>query len=214
VKRIRMVGVVVGVVALFAALTAAGSASAATLCKVRAVSCPPAERYPAETAIKAQLRPKVVAEFRTNIANISCTSSKIEGKTTAASGSPLPLQISEVSFGGCNGEGLGSCTFTTEHLPFAGSISASSTLGNGTFTLSGGGSGAPYFHMACGGGVQCIFASPALSAAVVGGNPANLTINQSLERIQNPGYTCPSTVSLMAEWEVTTPKPLFVSSEP
>lgn len=184
----------------------AGSASAVTLCKEAKSPCPEASRYTSGTAITASLKTKTVATLTSSLGNVVCTESAVSGKTTATSGSPLPGTISSLSFKSCT-LGSSSCTVTVENLPYAASVDASATVGNGTLTTTG------QAHVDCGSALNCIF-KKAVALSVTGGNPALVTANTALELIKNEGFICPSSATWDAEYEVTAPKPLFVVASP
>ena len=200
-------------------LAVADPASATGLCKENKEECPAGEppRY-GITNVVAGLKPNTKALFSTDIGDIECSNSVLEFKPTVKFGTPLPANVSEWSFGKCGGVGvgLGCVTQQTFNLPYAGSVSATGT-GSGNLSMSSGGNGRPgvWFECVAGSGVfECKLEKPTMVLEVTGGAPAFATA-KSIAMEFNKGKRCPKTAALWsAEYQISSPNPLFVSALP
>jgi hypothetical protein len=179
------------------ALAAAAPASASTvLCNHAYTFCPESNTYASGTAIKAASSSVKIA---TNLGNVECSESSLEGKTTGASAAELTAW----TLGKCV-LGKGSCTATTELLPYSGSFVGEN--GNGSLTISGNG-GEAGWKVTCGGLINCkLRFNPALAAT--GGNPAQLAASE--KTMTRTGGICPSYAKFTATYTVTAPQPVYL----
>jgi hypothetical protein len=203
-KRTFILGLVVVAALAFTAIAGATSAIASktVLCKASGTYCSEANTYASGTTLKAT---SSNVKIETDIGTVSCSESTLEGKTSAASGEPLAAEISSWSVGGCKTNG--SCqSSAAEHLPASGSI-AHSSGSNGTLSLKGSGGEVGWYFKKCGTNFSChLNFEPTLSAT--GGNPATLSVNQSMK--SNGGLVCPSASTFTATFTVSSPQPLYV----
>jgi hypothetical protein len=174
-----------------------GFASATTLCDTP--TCAPTSIYPAETPVKASLQEGTEAVLQSTLANVKCTTSAAEGKTTAESGEPLPGEITALSFSGCKTEAGLTCTVTTEKLPYAASVKATGE-GNGTLAVKGG-----HVKVKCGFVLDCAFGTEPLQAK--GGAPAKVIAKEVA--LSGEGAICPEIAKWSATYTVTAPNPAY-----
>lgn len=174
-------------------------ASATTLCPTR--TCAVEEPYASGTAIEAALEKSTKARLLSSVVNIECSSSSLQGKTTAEAGKPLPLEVSTLSYGECKTGSGGSCTVSTVALPSSPSVEATAE-DNGTLSLKG---GETNFH--CGFFINCIYADPALEAK--GGKPATLATKETT-LTKTEGSLCPEAAKFDVTYTVSKPEAVFV----
>lgn len=203
-RAVKMLGLAAAAALAAMALLGAGSASATTLCSANEEEC--ASPLASGTVIKAESADVV---FVTNLQNITCSGSKLEGKTTAASGEPLTAQITGLTLTGCKTASGASCTHTTLSLPWAAAFEATGG-GNGALTLSSGGSGNPGWTYVCGLVMNCTVSTPEATLSVEGGEPATLRAEEV--ELESSGGNCPAGQRVSATYTVTSPNPLFVSA--
>jgi hypothetical protein len=206
-KHIKMLGLCLAGALVAMALIGAGTASATRLCAQNTTPCPAGSTYGKGTSIKAQLVPGTTSVVTSGFVTVVCTESTMSGKTTSAgggSGTPVLGQISSVTWKGCKTTSGSSCTASALNTPWGVSVSGSG--GNGTMTVSG---AAGKFTCS----VTCEYEAKTASVSASGGNPARIKAsNVSFSRIGG-SFLCSSSASWSAEYEVTSPKPLFVVSE-
>jgi hypothetical protein len=202
-KYLKMLGLVAVLVMAMAAF-GAGTASATKLCSVNTSPCPAGNTYGKGTAIKTQLVPGATSTMSSGFVNITCTESTMSGKTTSEGGSGAVLgEISSATWKGCTSS-LGSCTASALKTPWPAEVTGSG--GNGTLSVQH-----PGAKFTC-GGTTCEYEASKASLSVSGGNPAKAKAsNISLSKIGG-GFLCSSTASWSGEYEVTSPKPLFIVS--
>jgi hypothetical protein len=183
-----------------------GAASATQLCKTTDCS----EVYEAGQALEASLVEATTSTFETVGGTIVCAESAAKGETTAKSGEPLPAKISSLTFGGC-GLGEANCTVTAVNLPYNASFKETGE-GNGTMTISSGGSGNPGVQAACELGITCTATAEQLQFAVTGGNPAIASIEKAT--LQLNGVGCPPTAQWTSKYAFAVPQPMRVGPRP
>ena len=211
-RLIKMLGLSAIGALVAMAFVGAGSASAVTLCEANESPC--THKYPSGTVIKTKLAAGTTAILKGEpIGTVECSVSTGEGKTTAESASPLPGEITSLSFTSCTLAGT-ACTVTVEHLPFFASLTSSGG-GNGTLTAKSSGAGRPQALVKCGSLLKCIFGANEVSLKAEGGNPGFLKAEGiELEREGGIGFVCPNEAKWTAKYEVEAPKPVFVSALP
>jgi hypothetical protein len=172
--------------------------------------------YAPETEIKAQLKFGTTVTFTTSLVNVHCTGSTMKGftsETGGANGLPLEGTLTELTFTGCKTTSGANCTVTT--------VGVSGTeIARTSFTRSGSGNGTlrikrelagqnPGAKVVCGFLINCTLQASPIELDADGGNPALLTaIGEPLER---SGGICPKEALWDATYEVTAPKPLFLT---
>lgn len=202
-RYIKMFGLCLALAAVTMAL-GAGTASATKLCSVNSSPCPAGNTYGKGTAIKTQLVAGTKSVMSSGFVTITCSESTMSGKTTTAGGSGAVLgEISSVTWKSCTSS-LGSCTTSALNTPWPAEVTGSG--GNGTMTVS-----KPGGKFTC-GGTTCEYEGSKASVSISGGNPARAKAsNVSFSKIGG-SFLCSSTASWSAEYEVTSPKPLFIVS--
>jgi len=209
-KRALMLTVAVAALALVSLAGASSALAVKTvLCKSSGSNCASGNEYASGTSLKASSTNMKIAAG--SLGSLTCSEASLEGKTKAASGEPLPAEVTAWTFSGCVRHkllgGTESCTTTTEHLPYSASIAYAESYNNGTMSFTGSGGEAGWYIL-CGSGanINCTFGFS--SASVEGGNPAHLSFNQSLKK---SGSNCPSEANLTATYTVNSPQPAYVS---
>jgi hypothetical protein len=216
-KQLKIIGLAVVAAMALTAFVGAGTASAATqICKVNTETpaCSEANQYPSGTALKAGLKAGTSAKLTTAGAlinpTITCTVSSVAGKTTANSGTPLPGEVTAMSFSGCTNSFNGKkCTPKTLNLPYPASVTtaASGIMGNGEMNVedpSGAG-----VEMACEELPTCTYTTTAITLDVIGGTPAEVIANEEkLNKLS--GISCPTEAKWTATYTVSEPSTLFV----
>jgi hypothetical protein len=206
-KYLKMLGVA-AIAALGLMAFGAGSASATELCSTNTSPCT-GTKYNSGTAVTSQLKSGTQATLTTNITNVHCKKSTVAGSTTSSGGKGLAVTgtITNLTFTECATTGGTACTVTTLNKPYAASIVATGG-GNGTLQVTSGGSGNPGATVVCGFLINCTFSTASAVLGVTGGNPAIAKANGIA--LARQGGLCPSQSLWDAEYEATSPKPLFV----
>jgi hypothetical protein len=188
-------------------IAGAGTASASRLCKTTVEVCPAAWDWTTGTEIHA------VLDSGTSLLEISgfpedtCTGSTVQGKTTNTGSSTETVDgpIEKLSLGGCSDpttKVLSGGTFE---------IHTDGDSGGGILTSKGTEVTIDPFML----GFDCIAktgtgtAIGTMDEPVNGGSDATLTVNAT---VPLSGSGCPSTLKWTAEYAVTTPTPLYVST--
>jgi hypothetical protein len=204
-KSVKALCLIVGLALIVTALAGAASASATVLCKENTATCSTGSIYPKEIAIEAT---GLSFKIKNSIATINCSSSSMAGKTTGEKGAPLSAEITSLTVSKCT-----NCPGVSEarNLPFKAGLERSEA-GDGTLALENGGKGAPSmkFSNCWGLGISCIYGVSPLNLHFEGGSPAKLTA-QSVTLVKQEGSSslCPTTGTLEATYEITSPKPAY-----
>lgn len=206
-KHLKILGLCLAAALAVMALVGAGSASATRLCAENVTPCPAGSTYKKGTSIKAQLPSKGVSVMASGFVTIECTSSTMSGKTTSdggGAGVAVSGEISSVTWKNCTSN-LGSCTASALKTPWSASVTGSG--GSGTMTVSNAAG-----KFTC-GGVTCEYEAKSASVSATGGNPAMIKASGvSFSKIGG-SFLCSSSATWTSEYEVTSPKPLFLVSE-
>jgi len=181
------------------------------LCKISEGKCPAGQLYPKGTAIKAETSALTINATGGAIAKIACTHATLSAETTAASGEPLPISATSFEQSGCtvsasSGETLG-CSLSAVSGS-AGTINWSAGR-DGLWEAPGAG-----WKTNCGEGSpgNCSYTLKSGSPTLLeGGNPALITAKEVSLNIDKPGYYCGFTATLTSTFNVTSPKPVFVT---
>lgn len=203
-RNIRILGLALLAAMAAMAVMGAGTASATKLCSVNSSPCPAGNTYGKGTSIKTQLVAGTKSVMSSGFVTISCTESSMNGKTTSEGGAgAVTGDISSVTWKNCT-SGLGSCTASSLNTPWAAEITGSG--GSGTLSVKNAGG-----KFTC-GGVTCEYEASKASVSVTGGNPAKAKASSvSFSKIGG-SFLCSSSASWTSEYEVTSPKPLFIVS--
>jgi hypothetical protein len=211
-KKFKMLLVAIAAIAA-TALASSGSASATVFCKVEKDPCPTESMVTTGSAVKITLKTGTEDVIKTSSGiEIRCTSGEFEGEleNTGASGEEVTTKMKSAKKGTCKS---GSCevepTVTAEGLP---------GLWHWTKTKL-----FPFFHTkktkpkwkaSCrifGATVTCVMSAEETLAPGTSGSPAILKDENAAYTITESPAACGSTATENAEWEITTPKPLYVA---
>jgi hypothetical protein len=207
-KYVKMLGLAVMAAMALSAVAGASTASATELCSINAAGCSGGTMYPVGTEIKAELN-GVAAELTTPITTVKCKKSTTAGKTTTTGSATETVlgQITSLKFEECTDTAGDTCTATAVHLPYKGEIHATEK-GNGTLTVTSGGTGEPGATVVCAEVINCTFTTATASLSVTGGNPA-LALASKIP-LNLAGGICPLEAHWDSQYKVTAPNPLFV----
>src|SRR6478672_13718779 len=202
--RLKISGLFAAAVLVGAAFFAGvAPASATVLCSNSASPCPEGDAYPIGTELHGAL-PEGSASFSGEKSALKCGSASIAAKTTA-SGTPIAAQVSALSFSGCE---LG-CVVSVQNLPYKAEIEYTSS-GDGTVTLSSGGSGVPQIKNTC-LGVSCTFGAAKITLDIEGGSPAEIrAVSEPLVREGGEKANCGDTAKWSTLYRASEPMALFV----
>lgn len=204
--------VTVAAISVVLAIVAAGGASATRLCQEEGVAeaCPAGKIIGAGTAMKAQLAGGIPSVLHVGFGEVTCMGSKLEGKTTSAGGVlgvPVKGGIIEASWTNCECAGA-AALMEPGNLTWGTEINGSGNK-DGTLTIL-----EPRVKIEC-NGLFCNYQKTSITnLQFKGGNPAELqaAIGQVfLERAPGSFPGCAVLAEWDAEYEVTTPQPVFVT---
>jgi hypothetical protein len=170
------------------------------LCNTNAYGslCPGANRYASGTSFTAQLPKGKTATVEDSFTKQTCTSSGFSGKTTGTTSA----SVSSFELSGCSGGSA--CTFAATGLPYSASFAQG--VEAATLTVKG-----VVLDMKCGTGtVSCAYKAPTMPFTLNGGSPATLSTALELETEAWGGGICPKNPVFRAEYEISSPSPLFV----
>jgi hypothetical protein len=182
----------------------AGTASATELCSTNTSPCT-GTKYGTGTKLTAQLKSGTAATLTTSIGNVVCKKSTLAGVTTSAGGpgtTPVSGEVTSLTFTECVFGSSTPCTVSVVNLPWK--LTAEKT-GETTFNVIV--SGSPGVTLVCGSFINCTFSQTSMTLSGTGGSPA--IVKATAIGLNRSGGLCPSTASFDAEYEVTSPKPLF-----
>ncbi|MDQ3725057.1 MAG: hypothetical protein M3335_04060 [Actinomycetota bacterium] len=204
-KYIKMLGLAAVAAAALMAFVGASTASATVLCKVntQTTGCHAGgNAYAKATTVKASLTKTAVLETLGGETLNECTGSTLEGKTETTGGAAETIKgvFVIISWSGCLKH--------TTTIAVGDFELHQANSDNGTLTATG-------VQVTINGifGTSCVYgAGEGLNlGTVVGGSPATITINTIVPRISG-GFLCPAEARWTASYEVTSPKPLYVSA--
>src|SRR4051794_37824167 len=208
-KQFKMLGLAAIAALGLMVMVGAGTASATELCSTNTSPCT-GTVYTSGTTVSAQLKAGTTAVLTNPISDVICTKSTTTGKTTSNGGGkgvPVTGKIESLEFTGCQTRSGVACTVKTLNIPYSASITATGS-GNGTLTVTSGGTGNPGATVVCATLINCTFSTASASLGVTGGNPAFAKANAIA--LTPSGGICPLESHWDAEYEVTAPKPLFI----
>jgi hypothetical protein len=194
-----MLGLAVVVAAAVTAFVGATSATAAdfiTLCKVEVKAgnlCPEGELLEKGVTLKA----KALKPTLSGTVTVECPESVVEGKTLAKSETPLPFDITNLTFGPA-GKCSNCPTVDVEGLPWQGNITVTGTGAEEEFFVTAEGSAK---LLGCFGFVNCLFKTPAGGAKLLVENNTNGFPKAVAKNVKlvGPGGLC----GTEGEWNAT-----------
>lgn len=201
----KRLGLIVIATMAFAGFAGASSASATVLCKQNLTPCGAANEIPSGTKVVASALSGVVLE--TNMWNLNCNQSSIEGTAGAGGQTRQSLSVQHMTLSGCfTGTGM-ACSNTAVFLPWNTALEA---IGKGNGNWYAGNAG---FTQVCGFQINCTYSftggTTTSAGKVTGGNPAKLAVSAPLSM---SGGFCPTSAKLVGTYTVTTPSPLYVAT--
>jgi hypothetical protein len=213
--RLQILGLT-GLVLVILATGLSGSAPAANLCEGAGTPCPDGKTYTNKTIKAVLVWP--FAELHTDIGNIECTKGALEAPTeTSKLGEFASGILTVLEFETCTDFRPPlppeACTLTAINLPYGLGLTATGG-GNGKLEIV---TGTPGFLAQCGAAINCTFEYPGTSLTVTSGGvpPAPAPkLTASIAKMTWEGEACPKKLATWAaEYEVTEPRPLGVTSE-
>lgn len=217
-KHLKSLGLAAVVAAGLAVLAGVGTASATILCSVegegKGTTCPGGKAYGLNQEIHAVIEPKTNFVLSTMYKIIECEESTIKVKVEEAGGEKKRVfgPVESLTFGKCN------CSITV--------------LKNGTFEtnwIEGSNNGDLFSNemeltTVCTtifGNVHCIYrTSHAPFGLLKGGNPAKMETVMENEEGEGKAFIkvmtnvqCKEYARWFANYEITTPKPLYITGE-
>ncbi len=203
----KMLGICVIAALVTMALVGAGTASATTLCKTSEDPCGAANQYPSGTKIGMELASGSKFVLSANGTPVlECSKSTLEEKSTAASGSPLPLQVTGLTFGLCFSE----CTsFSPVALPWEASMAGA---GGGKATLKVNKLTIKLSNCSI-LKISCTYAGENVEAPMSGNPLQTVFENEPLALTEGPMF-CPKEATMSATYSATSPSPLFIAKGP
>jgi hypothetical protein len=210
-RNLKMLGLAVVAALALTALLGASSASAERLCKVEGPKDCLGQYYPVGTKIHAQLKPGTKLSITYGFVTQSCKASTLDAELTDAGGDPTAELNTEVT-AAVTGFTMQECTYpwTAESL--------------GTLRLTWAGNSKQYYNEE---GLRLAYKGPEGTCVMrgagenadgshrlpgkylLGGAPATISeVNTEYQKVSGT-LACPKAMFLTAEYEVTTPTPLF-----
>lgn len=204
-KAPKILGLVAVAAMALTALIGAGTASATALCKNNASTTACSETYGSGTEFNASLSSGT--EFVTESLTVKCLKSSLVGKTSNAGSSSETVKgtVETLTFEECGNHTvtvLKKGSLETHHI---------SSTDNGTVTSSG--AEITFLtHTFLLGTIHCIYATESTDlGTLTGGNPAKLSVEAEVAGVTTSAF-CSEKATWTAEYEVTSPKPLYVAA--
>jgi hypothetical protein len=205
-KYVKMLGLAAVAAAALMAFVGASTASATVLCKsAGGTTCPAGEAYGANTTIHAVNTGTV--KLDTSFKTIECTGSTVQGETEnegSATETVKGKTGGTLTFTGCN------CTVTVLN---AGTLEIHWIEGGSNGTVTSSGSETTTSCKTIFGTVHCIYVTNGTHVGTLtGGNPATLSASATIPvDAEHSNGLCPQESKWTANYEVTSPTPLFVT---
>jgi hypothetical protein len=203
-KKLTQLALVSALVLAGALAVGVGSAAATEFCSTNTSPCT-GTMYGPGTELKGSLTSGKTAVLTNSIGNVTCTAATMAGKMTSTGGSgttPISGEVTSVTWSSCVGPFGTACTVQALNLPWK--LTGEKT-GETTFNVVV--SGSPGVTVVCGSFLNCTFSQTSLTLSGVNGSPARVTANAV--GLNQSGGLCPKTASYDAEYNVTTPNPLY-----
>lgn len=212
-RLIQIFGLVAATLALMA-VSGATTASATRLCQNDS-SDPCSAAYGKGQAIEATLKS---AEIPIGVwGPVECTGGTLKGQSTDAgggAGTPVGVKIESMTWSGCtcpSGNASVAATFPAPPNAFWKGEVSWKTLKNGMLKIL-----LPKIRATC-SPESCLYTKAQIELEVKGANPAEFVAEAAktkMELIEGESTIgCPAESSMTATYEVTKPKPLFITNE-
>lgn len=208
---VKRLGLAIAAAAALMAFVGNSTASATVFCKTAPIAgsgettgtiCPGGWAYPAGQSIHAVLKPGKKAKLKTEFKTIECEESTLQSETNAEEGEPLGGPEGTLTFGKCNCE---------VKVLKAGTNPVHWIRDTHTGQITGSGSEVTTTCSTIFGNVHCIYVTEnTVLGTITGGNPAVVDASAEIPRLTTNAL-CSKEALWEAEYEITTPKPLFFS---
>jgi hypothetical protein len=206
-KHLKMIGLLTLAAMAFAASISVSSAAAGStaLCAANQTPCTSPLGI---TTVTAHLVPGTHFTVSGNVA-VTCSVSKLKGAVLGGTPPSAMLgEITELTASTCSG-----CTKVAAlNQPYTASLTHTGA-GAGTLTVSAGKKGNPAFTLeGCPFGVHCTASAPSVILDITNtttGTPRVRAVNETLNM---SGFGCGTTATWNADYEVTSPHPVYISS--
>jgi hypothetical protein len=175
------------------------------VCKSADEPCNEGNHYGAGTTLSAT--PETKATFTSPINPTECTSSSLSGQLTSGGGigSSAAYEVTSASFSGCS-NGI---TVTVEGLPWTGTVSSGTALGEGSLNFKN--VKLKFFYSSL--GVSCYYGGNV--SAKVQGSSKLVFSSSGMQRLSGGGILCGTLGTNAASWSgtygITAPSPFYVS---
>jgi hypothetical protein len=182
----------------------AATASATEFCSTNTSPCT-GTKYGTGTKLSGVLTTGKVATLTNSLTNVTCKKATMGGVLTSSGGpglTPINGEVSSVTWSECATASGTACTVKALNLPWK--LTGEKT-GETTFKVTV--SGTPGVTLECGSFINCTFTQTSLELSGVNGSPARVTA--TAVGLKTSGFLCPSTASYDAEYDITSPKPLY-----
>jgi hypothetical protein len=212
-KYLKMLGLAVVAAAALSAVAGAGSASATEACKATENPCSEANMYKTGQEVHAVLTLNKTATL-TGALNVVCKKSTFKGsqENTGSNTETLKIKGEELTFGECSVPGVcATATVTTNiqptleiHTDIEGGVEKPD---NGIVTAKG------FTVTVVCGGITCKYSGEVMTGLTIkGGAPAELIANEAPIPVEKKEeeFFCGKFGAWDAEYEVTTPTPLWI----
>ena len=189
--------------ALFAPMASAHSTA---LCKTNELPCSAGNTVASGTEISAELTTGTTLQLLNNLGNVICKKVALTGKTTSGLATTVTLSVTDLTFSEKCKLGAQTCQ-TSEALdsPYASTLLYIPGTMDGTLKVED-----LKLKFSCGFLLSCAFLYEPLTTSLQGGNPAKITAKEVLTS-STAGVLCPGESHLDAEFQITSPQPLYVS---
>jgi hypothetical protein len=212
-KYLKMLGLAAVAAMALMAFVGAGTASATKLCKNSTSTVVCSEPYGVGTEIKSKLTGSAILETTGGTTLDTCTGGEVNGKIEKEGSATATVsgKNSAITWTGCS---VPTTTLATGELeihakPELNSKGELVDTDNGTLTASG-----AEVTVNTGFFGACVYGTGTGKdlGTLLGGSPATLAISTNVTLTKNESGLCPSETKWTAEYTVTEPKPLYVST--
>jgi hypothetical protein len=207
-KKLKMFGLAVVAAVALGAFFGAGSAAATEACKATESPCPETKMYKAGQEYHAVLKAGTVTTM-TGALPVVCNKSTFRGSQENTGGATETLKIKgeSLTFEECSVSGLCATATMTMNIQPTIEVHSETTPDNGIVTSKN------FTTTAVCGGITCKYAGEVTTGLTLkGGNPATLVATKAPIPVEaeSSEFWCGKKAEWDAEYEVTTPKPLWI----
>jgi hypothetical protein len=205
-RRIAVFGSAAAALLIMVAVLGAGGASATAFCEKNESPCSGLYTDGMSLTLPLQLKEGTTSLFKTSGFETKCTGSTMQASLTKETSTEITGQVSGATFTGCSN----SCTLTAQSQPYN-ARAVTTEAGDGTMTLSSGGSGTPRVLAKCSSfGVECTYGAKEPALKIDGGEPPLIVANSVSLAKESGGFLCSSTATWSAEYGISNFESLFL----